>query len=437
MGVRGVLVDQERRAVVLEELCEAMDRVELQLNRIVNEGRGLWDFNWRSGKDLRELFYNNMGIPPITKIGRVTVDHDALEKLQGYFAASPIARHVIVLRELEKKIQVLRQEIDSDNRIRTSFNIAGTNSGRFSSSFNEYGSGGNLQNIEESLRSIFIADPGYKLAYIDAEQGESRIVGGIEGLLFGDWRYLDACESGDLHTTVARLVWPTLAWTNDIERDRHLAEQPYYRHYDRRFMCKKIGHGTNYGGKPRTLATQAKVELALVEEFQPAYFRAFPAKLRWHEWTRRTLAQDGYLVNLMGRKRWFWGKRDDDATLREALAYQGQALADYLNTGMLEVWRNRDALLLMQVHDAILVQYLEKREAEIIPKLLKQLEVVIELNGGRRFTIPYSAATGWNWGKYSMENPDGIKAWTGKDERKRSPQVSILDRKFRARHRQS
>jgi len=200
-------------------------------------------------------------------------------------------------------------------------------------------------------------------------------------------------------------------------------------------MCKKIGHGTNYGGRPRTLATQAKVELALVEEFQPAYFRAFPAKLRWHAWTRRTLEQEGNLINLMGRKRWFWGRRDDDATLREALAYQGQALADILNTGMLEVWRSRDALLLMQIHDAILIQYPEELEDKVIPKVLKQLEVKIILHGGREFIIPYSAATGWNWGKYSTENPDGIKSYAGKDQRKRNPQVSLLDRLVRKRHR--
>jgi DNA polymerase I-like protein with 3'-5' exonuclease and polymerase domains len=200
-------------------------------------------------------------------------------------------------------------------------------------------------------------------------------------------------------------------------------------------MCKKVGHGTNYGGRPKTLATQAQVALALIEEFQPAYFRAFPAHIRWHQWTKRALIEEGYIVNLMGRKRWFWGKRDDDATLREALGYQGQALADIVNTGMLNVWRNRDAIMLVQAHDAILVQYPEKLEAEVIPKLLEQLKVSIPLDGGREFIIPYSVATGWNWGKHSPENPDGIKPWTGEDKRKRSPQVSILDRKFPKRYR--
>lgn len=432
---RGILIDQGRKAVVLEDFFDALDHLEANLNRIVNEGVGLWEFNWRSVDDLKTLFYDYLGIPVIKKDGRPTVNADAIERMEMYYPATQICKHLSAMRILKKKIETLQTEIDHDGRIRTSLNIAGTNSGRFSSSLSEFGTGGNLQNIEESLRSIFIADPGYKLAYIDAEQGESRVVGAIEGNLFNDWRYLDACESGDLHTTVAKLVWPAYVWTGDTERDRKLAEQPYYRHYDRRFMCKKIGHGTNYGGRSKTLASQAKVELPLVEEFQLAYNRAFPAHRQWHQWTQWELNRKGFLLNLCNRKRWFWGRRDDDSTLREALAYQGQALADILNQGLLRVWRARDAIFLNQVHDAILIQYPEDKEAYTIKQVLKQLEHPIDLNG-RRFVIPYSVATGWNWGKYSEENPDGIKSWKGEDKRKRSPAVSILDRKFRDIHRQ-
>jgi len=60
--------------------------------------------------------------------------------------------------DLQKKIDILKTEIDKDGRIRTSYNIAGTNTGRLSSSFSEFGTGTNLQNIEESLRSMFVAD---------------------------------------------------------------------------------------------------------------------------------------------------------------------------------------------------------------------------------------------------------------------------------------
>jgi|SRR5579872_3006857 len=438
MRLRGVLIDQARKEQVINEYYSQLDILSSQLERIVGEGLGVWDFNWRSNKDLHHVFYDVLGIPPIRRGGRATVNRDALEKLESYFAASQIVKHILAMRDLGKKIGMLRTEIDPDGRMRTSYNIAGTTTGRLSSSFSEFGTGTNLQNIEESLRSVFVADRGMKLAYLDAEQGESRVVGAIEYNLFGDDKYLNACESGDLHTSVAQLVWPSLGWVGNPEQDRKLAEQPFYRHYDRRFMCKKIGHGTNYRGKPRTLAGQAKIEVGLIEDFQPKYFRAFPAHLRWHRWVAERLAEDGYLITLTGRKRWFFGRRNEDATIREAIAYDPQgSLADILNRGMLQVWRDRTCQLLMQIHDAILIQYREDQEDEVIPLVLGQLRFPIELKGRREFLIPYGVATGWNWGKFDKEkNPDGLKTWKGGDQRKRSPEVRIMDRKLSSFHRQ-
>ena len=243
MRLRGVNIDIDRRDAVIEEYADTIDRLEAQLTRIVGEGLDVWGWSWTSLKDLRYIFFDVLGIP---RGARGSVDEKALNRIRGYFVAKPIVSHVLAMRELQKKIQVLRTEIDRDGRIRTSYNIAGTNTGRLSSSFSEFGTGTNLQNIEESLRSMFVADGGYKLAYFDAEQGESREVGAIEWNLFNDGRYLDACETGDLHTSVAKLVWPNHHWTGEPKADRKIAEQPYYRHYDRRFMCKKIGHGSNY-----------------------------------------------------------------------------------------------------------------------------------------------------------------------------------------------
>ena len=437
MRLRGVKIDERRRVEVIEQYHESLDALERQLEYIVGEGCGLYQFNWKSNKDLKELFYDRLGIPPVRKQGRITVDRSALEKMEAYSVAKPIVRHLEAMRDLIKKIQVLQTAIDPDGRIRTSYNIGGTTTGRFSSSFSEFGTGTNLQNIEESLRSVFVADPGMKMAYLDAQQGESRVVGAIEWNLFQDGRYLDACEGGDLHTNVARLCWPNLGWTGDLHHDRELAERVYYRHYDRRFMCKKIGHGSNYGGKARTLAAQAKVDVDVIEDFQPKYFTAFPAHLRWHGDVQQRLQRNGYLISLTGRKRWFLGRRSDDSTLREAIAYDPQgSLADILNGGMLSVWRSASCQLLMQIHDAILIQYPESAEDSIIPLVLKQLEQPIALKHDRVLTIPYDAKVGFNWGKYDEEtNPDGLKTWKGGDTRQRTKEMHILDRPVRRVHR--
>ena len=53
--------------------------------------------------------------------------------------------------------------------------------GRLSSAQTLWGSGGNLQNIPDRAKSMFIADPDYVFIYIDGSQAEARVVG---------WRYV-------------------------------------------------------------------------------------------------------------------------------------------------------------------------------------------------------------------------------------------------------
>lgn len=430
MNLRGVRIDHARKAEVIDEFYEKIEFLERNLERIVLEGCGMPHFNWRSTADLQKLFYDRLGIPPIKKQGRVTTDRGAREKMAAYMVAKPIVAHLDAMADLAKKISVLKTAIDPDGRIRTSYNIAGTTTGRFSSSFSEFGTGGNLQNIEESLRSIFIADPGMKFAKCDAKSGESFVVGAIEWNLFNDAKYLEACESGDPHTAVAKICWPTLPWTGDLKHDKNIAEQPYYRHYTYRFMCKKLGHGSNYGGKPDTLASQSKLPVPVVIAFQPRYFQAFPAHLLWQDHVERTLWSKGSLTTLTGRKRWFFGRRNDPKTLRDAIAYDPQgSLADIVNTALLNIWRKNYVTIIMHDHDALTFMYPEYLEDDIIPRIMSDLIVPIPLAKGRTLAIPYDCKVGWNRGEFSIENPDGLRDYkVGDGGRKREPQAGILDR---------
>lgn len=437
MNARGILIDQHRKAEAIDELFDKLEFLERNLERIVLDGVGMAGFNWRSPADLQALFYGKLGIPQITKMGRATTDRGAREKMAQYTAAKQIVAHINLMADLGKKISVLRTAIDADGRIRTSYNIAGTDTGRFSSSFSEFGTGGNLQNVEEGLRSIFIADPGYKFAKCDAKSGESFVVGAIEWNLFDDPRYLEACESGDPHTAVARICWPNLGWTGDLKRDKDIAETPFYRHYTYRFMCKKLGHGSNYGGYPPTLAAQTKLELPIVEAFQPKYFAAFPAHQRWQAWVGQQLRTKGYLISLMGRKRWFWGRRNESDTLRTAIAYDPQgSLADIVNQALLNIWRKNYVTIVLQDHDALTFMYPEHLEDEIIPRIMEDLIVPVPLKNGRTLSIPYDCKIGWNRGDYdAAKNPDGLKDYKGTDLRTRSPETDILDRRVRRTYR--
>jgi DNA polymerase-1 len=418
MRLRGVRVDMQRRNEVINECAGVLDKLECGLERLVYEGVGMPAFNWRSNPDRQRLFYDVLRIPVVRRRGRPTTDITAIEKIRDdYLIARQICQHMLAIGTIAKKISVLQTEVDPDDRIRTSYNIAGTSTGRFSSSFSEFGTGGNLQNVEEALRSIFIADKGMKLAKFDAKSGESYVVGALEWNLFGDPTYLDACETGDPHTATARLCWPDLDWTGDLKHDRKIAEQDFYRGHSYRDMCKKLGHGSNYGGRPATLSRETAIPETIVEDFQDVYFPTYPAHQLWHTNVEDRLRADGYLVSLSRRKRWFFGRRNDATTLREAIAFDPQcSLADAVNRGMLQVWGEGIIQMYMHDHDALTVQYPEEKEDKVIPRIFKLLEYPIKLEGGRRLLIPYDCVVGWNRSKQTSDNPNGLRDYTPGDK---------------------
>jgi len=424
MNLRGVLVDETERVRAIEQYRSDTDRLQRNLYRIVHDGVGYTNFRdsgktkaWRSNSHVAALLYDVLKLPEVRKRNERgemvrTVNRDALERLQIHFIAQPIINHILALRDFGKKIGVLETKIDSDGRLRTSYNIAGTTTGRFSSSLNDFGSGGNLQNIEERLRRIFVADRGMKFANIDLEQADSRNIGALCYNVFRDPTYLDACESGDLHTTVARMSRPDLPWSGDLKRDRVVAEQPYYRHHTLRHVCKVLGHGTNYLGSPFEMSKHTKIEQSIIKDFQALYFSTFPSIHKLHDWVKEEIMNKGYLVTPFGRKRWFFGKRDERDTLKQAVAHLGQSMtADEMNHAMLALWRLNIVQIMLQGHDSILIQYKEGEENEVIPKVLSAMRVPLELEGGREFVVPVEVQVGWNWGKKTVDNPNGLSKW--------------------------
>jgi hypothetical protein len=223
-----------------------------------------------------------------------------------------------------------------------------------------------------------------------------------------------------------------------MKKDKKLADNsnaPFYRHHTHRQVTKKLGHASNYGGMPPTISTQTGLPLDLVTAFQPVYFRAFPAHQEWQMHVAQQIATKGYITNLTGRKRWFWGRRTDPDTVREAIAYDPQgSLADIVNRAMLNIWRKDYTIIVLQDHDALTITYPESIEDEIIPRIMQDLVIRIPLRAGRELTIPYDCKTGWNRGDYDAKtNPEGLKdyAGAGAEKRKRQAEVGLLDRVVR------
>jgi DNA polymerase I-like protein with 3'-5' exonuclease and polymerase domains len=448
MTMRGFLVDQQARNRVLNSTKHDIKILGDNLTEIIKEGIGL-DLNWRSPAQLKRLFYEILDLKPIRKrnangIMAPTVNREALEKLEIYLIAEPICHHLLALRDLDKRRQFLETGIDPDGRLRTSLNIAGTDTGRLSSSLSDMGTGGNLQNVDRELRSICVSDKGKKFANLDLEQADARNVGAICWELFIEKHgaefagaYLNACESGDLHTNVCRMAWTDKPWTDDPVANRAIADVIAYRQDSFRQLSKKLGHGTNYYGTPATMAKHTKVAVALIKDFQVRYFGGFPCIPEWHNYVRNEIRTSGVLTTLFGRRRMFHGRAYDDTTLRAAIAHSPQSMTgDEINTGIIKLFRANRVELMIQVHDNVVIQYDEDREEEIIPWAMETLRTTLRLKGGRDFTVPVDCKVGWNWAdeEYNKDgtvskNAGGLAKWKGKKDNRSRPEYSGLSLK--------
>ena len=417
MMLRGVCVDHEEATILTFELEAQVRRLEQWWGRLcvaaMDEG-----VNHRSPVQLQKLFYEALRLPVQRKRNNKgeqvpTTDRNALEKLSEYTIAKPFVNTLLKIRDLGKLIQVLKTGLDRDGRLRTTFSVCGTDTWRWSSYKSPTGDGTNLQNISDRTRRIIISDPGWVLAYPDLEQAESRFVAYISG----DPNYIEACESGDVHTSCCRMMWPELVdWTGDNEKDKKLAAAPYYRHFSYRDMMKRGGHASNYMVSPWMLSQHLKIEKSVAEEFQEQYYSAFPYIRDWHHVVKEELLRTGRITNVFGFTRQFFGRRDDNHTLKSAVAQNPQSsIAILLKMGMYAVWQELEVKegrvqLLLDQHDGMLLQFREG-DIAVLDRVRELMTIPVEVKG-RTIIVPVDIKVGYCFDKSSLVSISKAKELT-------------------------
>jgi DNA polymerase-1 len=405
MMLRGIRIDGEKRWELLKStdppgLEAQFHRIDRYFQRIAYE---IWgdNLNHNSPTQLKQFFYSHLGLPPQFKYEKgekkLTTNREALEKLRDYYQARAFVNAILALKDLDSQIKVLKFGVDSDGRMRTSFNVGADVTGRWSSSKNVHDTGTNFQNITPDMREMYVADEDYILFNVDLEQAESRAV----AYLSGDENYIAACESsGDLHTAVAKMVWPHLDWTGDPEGDRKVADQPCYRHFTYRDLAKRGGHATNYLVSAWTLARHLKIERSLAEEFQERYFQAFPGIREWHRELQAILQTTGMLMTPLGRVRNFFGRLNDEATLRRAVAHVPQSLvSDICKLGLFRIWKyleGEGVQILAEGHDSVLGQFPVRHRDEFAREVVDTMTIPVGFSN-RVMTIPAEVKLGYNW----------------------------------------
>ena len=375
---RGMLIDPEKRDEVARDLTARKAIVAATLNELAGY---VWDgpLNHNSPLQLKKFFFEALAIPP----------------------------------DIDKVLSATTKGL-LDGRWHANFNIAGTDTGRWSSSSHPFDVGANLQNIDDEVRRMFVADPGMELFSCDQQGAESRAV----AYLSGDPGYIKGVEDGDIHTMVAAMTW-------GFEFKRELADRKFYRDMSYRDVAKRLGHGSNYLGQAKTLSQLAVVELELVEEFQKRYFKGFPGIVAWQKWTAQQIQTKGYLLTPFGRRRFLWDRTREDTTVRQAIAMVPQStIGEYTARAIERIYRNMPEVeVLNNVHDAVIGQYDKNKRIDLKPRIMDHLEEEIAftdiLGVVRRRTIPWEFSAGLNWGKSFKDkktgeqvNPNGLKVLT-------------------------
>lgn len=158
MMLKGIAVDRNRRSAAGFDLLTTQKLIHSQLEEIIppdiawstlrSKTRKPW---YSSAKQTMHVLYEMLGFPRQShrKTGNPTVDDEALTSLRKKI---PEFSKLFQLLADERSVDVfastfLSAPLDPDGRMRCSFNPAGTETFRWSSSSNAFGGGGNLQNI--------------------------------------------------------------------------------------------------------------------------------------------------------------------------------------------------------------------------------------------------------------------------------------------------
>jgi DNA polymerase-1 len=403
MPLVDVLADMEMTGITLDipflermsrELQIRMEELENQVYNQVGER-----FNINSTQQLSNALFNRLKlIPPDrtrrTDAGNYSTSAEVLESLQG---KHPVIDYLMEYRELSKLkstyLDALPAQVNpKTGRIHTSYNQAGSVTGRIASS------DPNLQNIPirtelgKQVREAFIAAPGNTLLSVDYSQVELRIAAHMSN----DQAMLAAFRADeDIHAaTAAAILGKRLDQVTKSERRN----------------AKAINFGLLYGMSPYGLTRTSDLTLAEAEDFVEAYFKQFPGVKAYLDNMRHLAAQQGYVETLLGRRRYFPGLKSggNQATRareeREAInaPIQGTA-ADIMKIAMKRVAtalteNNLTSHMLLQVHDELVFECPEKelrKTAQIVRMMMENAyNLIIPLKTEARF--------GHDWGNLSV-----------------------------------
>ncbi len=397
MEAAGVKLDVPFLRQMSVDLTKRLRELEKEIQQIVG-----YAFNVNSTQQLSDVLFGKLGLPveglKKTQAGGYSTAADVLEGLRG---RHEIVDLILEQRQLSKLLNTYVNSLPDlvnprTGRLHTSFNQAGAETGRLSSS------NPNLQNIPirtdvgREIRRAFVADAGCVLLSADYSQVELRILAHISG----DEYLLAAFDRGeDIHASAAAKVYGVPL--NQVTKEQ-------------RAVAKMMNFATSYGVTAYGLAQRTGLSRAEADQFMQRYFSTYPGVRRYIDETKKLAREQGYVETLLGRRRFFPVLRTQatgpqanairQAAERAAINHpiQGTA-ADIIKIAMSRLFRGLNAggyraRITLQVHDELVLEVPED-ELEPVSRLVREtMEVAYDLKAQLKVDVE----VGPNW--YEMES---------------------------------
>lgn len=372
MEMEGILVDRD----ILEELSTTLREDLIALEEKIYDKAGT-EFNINSPKQLGEVMFDKMGLPPgkKTKTGQYSTAESVLTKLAADYEMPELILEYRALSKLKSTyVDALPKLINEETgRIHTDFNQSVAATGRLSSS------NPNLQNIPirtergREIRKAFIAEEGHQLLSADYSQVELRVIASMAK----DENMIQTFQNGeDIHSRTAKEVFELDALDDVTGNQRRKA--------------KEVNFGIPYGVSAYGLANRLGISNNEGKEMIDQYFARFPAIQDYIDETKAFAKENGYVKTLMGRRRYIpqinsgnWNVRSFAERTAINMPIQGTA-ADIIKKAMIDIQRyleenELDTRMLLQVHDELIFSIPDEEADEVPAKLKELMETAYEL----------------------------------------------------------
>jgi len=382
----GVRVDSDELARLSQQLAGQIEALTAEIHRLAGG-----EFNINSPQQLAKVLFEQLKLPAPRKYGKGKVYSTAFDVLEDLAEEHEVPRKVLEFRQLTKLKSTYMDTLPRlvnprTGRIHTTFDQAGTATGRLASR------DPNLQNIPirtelgRQIRAAFLPEPGWKILSADYSQIELRLLAHFSQ----DQALVEAFQKGlDIHSRTAELVFGV---------------PPLMQSSEHRRRAKVINFGIVYGLSAFGLSQQLGIEQSDAQKFIDDYFATYAGVRAYVDKCLAEVRRAGVVRTLFGRLRpipEINSRNPQQRGFAERTAIntplQGTA-ADLIKLAMIRIHREllRQGLrarMTLQVHDELLLEA-PPEEVDAARRLVKR-----EMEQAASLSVPLIAEVGVgnNW----------------------------------------